>query len=245
MAGPAAPAPSRHRFSRTAIASVVVLAIGSLALLVAAPTFLLFVPVVMAAWILARFGWVPHRLHARHESVKMAGGPDVGSCASATFTIVVDEAHRQEALGLLRDLFARLDAAMGSPGLDVTEDGHAHDAAGAGGSIDEAHAHLVEALLRPAASGDAPVRIVWRSEPGAPSCSAEVRAKLGRTSTYEARLVAPRAPLESAARAFALGLRESGRAEVWTSGWIRHAEQHDAARTRGVRSRERRGRDEA
>ena len=122
---------------------------------------------------------------------------------------------------------ARLDAELGSPGLDLAEDGHEHAAAEDAGSVDEAHAHLVEALLRPAESGGAPVRIAWRMEP---TCSADVRARLGRTSTYEARFVAPRPQLEKAARAFAEALRSSAAAEVWTSGWIRDAERHDAAR---------------
>jgi hypothetical protein len=95
-----------------ALASGAVLLIGVAALFAMAPAFLLFIPIVLAAWLVARLGFVPRGLHPEHASVRLTGSREAEPLAAARAEITFEERHREDGIRLLDDLLQRLSSAV-------------------------------------------------------------------------------------------------------------------------------------
>ena len=238
---------------RAIIASALLLLTGLVALVAMGPQFVVFVPIVLGAWLLARFGLVPRVVHHAGESVRIAGGPVAGQLAFAEITIRTEPARRGEALDLLADIVERIDRRAG-PGAAP-----AACIAGRSETPERAPAALARDLPADGAEG---LVLAWPGGLPPLDCTAEgpaswkqrwpalVReqsshgARFALEATWHedggaavsAALVGAQADLGPLLARLATELRARHDVEAWTSGWVREAERsaavEEAARRR-------------
>ena len=214
---------------RRGFAAWAVLLLGTIAAAAMLPQFAIFVPVVAAAWILARLGVLPKFLSHRHPGARLSPGPDA-SLTTFTATLEAEASTGPDELELLERLLRRADGVAGprvSPGAPDCIEWRA-----GAPRADEACEKLPlgdwpnvrEALQR----GDGLVVATRVSGNGNGGGGGGVRR-------IEAVVGGDRALLESLALAYTSELRENG-VEIVTTGWLRHAERIRATRAPRPRS---------
>lgn len=205
---------------RSATAWLLVL-LGAVAAAAMLPQFAIFVPIVAAAWILARFGLFPSFLYPSHPGARLAAGADAPlTWLSATLESDAGSARVEQ--DLLARVLARADAVAGErvpgaePGLVAW---------GQTTPRPETALACLEATLVTWPDLRAPLAS------GARAALSIRTTKHGRHRRIEACLAGDRAVIGRLALDAAAELRGCN-VEVVTTGWLRHEERLHAARTR-------------
>jgi hypothetical protein len=206
---------------RKRLAAWAVLLLGTIAAAAMLPQFAIFVPVVAAAWIFARLGFLPAFMSHRHPGARLSPGPDA-PVTTFTATLEAESAKGPDERELLGRLLKRADGVAGprvSPGSgDCIEwKAGAPRSDGACERLPLADwPNVREALER----GDGLVVATRASSTGNGRGVRRIEAVVG----------GDRDLLEALALEYTAELRQSG-VEIVTTGWLRHAERVRAARS--------------
>jgi hypothetical protein len=207
----------RSRLPANILASLALMLAGVAALAFMAPQFAIYIPVLAAAWMLARFGLVPRGLHASGESVRIAGGPAAGALTFAEVTITTTPSRRKAGLALAHELIAAAQATMGAAieGPDDTLVAWAGDAT------------PLDACASPDAAAWAArwPRLVREQAERRASLALEVATESGSSTIVRAACVGDRAVLAALLIRFARDVRDRPGVEAWITGWLRDAER--------------------
>lgn len=203
---------------RGAFAGWALLLLGSIAAAAMLPQFAIFIPIVAAAWILARLGLLPGFFAHRHPGVRYSPGPDA-PLTTCFASIEVESRKGPDEQALLDKLVRRADETAGARVSEVAGDCIAWR---------PGHARAKDALA------GIPLE-EWPALDGALSHGAGLvlatrrRDAPGGMRRLDVVLAGDRELLESLALDHADDLRRDG-VEVVTTGWLRRAERLRAAR---------------
>jgi hypothetical protein len=222
-------------------ARLAVALLGTIALLLMAPQFAFYVPIVLAVYVLARFGIVPRPLRVRHESARFVGLEAGPGWAFAEVVVEGEPEHADRAGSVMREVLDLAIARLGRP------------AASSAGAEVPAPALLMEGLTRRHQSfwiewpGDVAGASAVVADGGPAACGwpaiaehvSEGRARLvidagieaSRSLRLHARLAGGQELIAELLASAALSLRSRG-GEAITTGWVREAEREALARHR-------------
>ena len=92
------------RSTRGRLASAALLVVGALALIAMGPQFIVAIPILIASWLMARFGLVPRAVHPRDSAIRIGGGPEAGTLRFADVRIQTHAGRARATAELVMDL---------------------------------------------------------------------------------------------------------------------------------------------